>query len=277
MYTIGQVSEQFDLPVSTLRYYDKEGLFPALTRTSGIRRFGEQELEALRVIECLKRSGLEIKEIKQFMEWCAQGSETYPQRHALFVQQAERVEAEIARLQKSLDMIRFKCWYYEQAMRDGVIVERDGVIARCADAVGRGRAREQDGLHAEAAQNEVKTCVKKRREPGLYEHIVLRQDGECVRKRIRQVRGAVLRERLAAGSPRGRARLFHVRAVGPVVAHGVDDGNAHFVAAADERRARGHGPLRRRDAQRGRAVEKAPLHVDHDECLFGHGACLLTK
>lgn len=36
MYTIGQVSEQFDLPVSTLRYYDKEGLFPALTRTSGI-------------------------------------------------------------------------------------------------------------------------------------------------------------------------------------------------------------------------------------------------
>jgi hypothetical protein len=71
------------------------------------------------VIECLKRSGLEIKEIKQFMEWCAQGSETYPQRHALFVQQAERVEAEIARLQKSLDMIRFKCWYYEQAIKDG--------------------------------------------------------------------------------------------------------------------------------------------------------------
>ena len=119
MYTIGQVSERFDLPVSTLRYYDKEGLFPALTRTSGIRRFGEQELEALRVIECLKRSGLEIKEIKQFMAWCAQGSETYPQRHALFVQQAERVEAEIERLQKSLDMIRFKCWYYEQAIQDG--------------------------------------------------------------------------------------------------------------------------------------------------------------
>ena len=115
MYTIGQVSERFDLPVSTLRYYDKEGLFPNLTRTSGARRFGEQELEALRVIECLKRSGLEIREIRKFMEWCAQGSDTYPQRHALFVRQAERVEAEIASLQKSLDMIRFKCWFYEQA------------------------------------------------------------------------------------------------------------------------------------------------------------------
>ena len=103
MYTIGQVSERFDLPVSTLRYYDKEGLFPNLTRTSGAR----------------KRSGLEIREIRQFMEWCAQGSDTYPQRHALFVRQAERVEAEIERLQKSLDMIRFKCWFYEQLMRDG--------------------------------------------------------------------------------------------------------------------------------------------------------------
>ena len=45
---------------------------------------------------------------------------------------------------------------------NGVIVERDGVIARRADAVGRGRACEQDGLHAEPAQNEVKTCVEKR-------------------------------------------------------------------------------------------------------------------
>ena len=119
MYTIGQVSEMFNLPVSTLRYYDKEGLFPFMQRASGIRQFSDNEIAALKLIECLKKSGLEIRDIKQFMEWCAQGSETYPQRHALFVQQAERVEAEIERLQKSLDMIRFKCWYYEQAMRDG--------------------------------------------------------------------------------------------------------------------------------------------------------------
>ena len=46
MYTIGQVSEMFDIPVSTLRYYDREGLFPGLERSSGIRRFGEREVEA---------------------------------------------------------------------------------------------------------------------------------------------------------------------------------------------------------------------------------------
>lgn len=63
MYTIGQVSEMFDLPVSTLRYYDKEGLFPELNRTSGIRQFSENEIEALRVIECLKKTGLQIKDM----------------------------------------------------------------------------------------------------------------------------------------------------------------------------------------------------------------------
>ena len=43
MYTIGQVSEMFELPVSTLRYYDKEGLFPDIKRISGIRKFDEKK------------------------------------------------------------------------------------------------------------------------------------------------------------------------------------------------------------------------------------------
>lgn len=119
MYTIGQVSDMFHLPISTLRYYDKEGLFPHIQRTSGIRQFDEKEIEALRVIECLKKSGMEIKDIKTFMQWCAQGSSTYPQRKALFLKQKEIVENDIRRLEKVLDMIRYKCWYYEQAIQDG--------------------------------------------------------------------------------------------------------------------------------------------------------------
>ena len=119
MYTIGQVAEMFGLPASTLRYYDKEGLFPNMERSNGIRRFGERELETLRVIECLKKSGMEIKDIRQFMAWCAQGSSTYPQRRAMFVKQKESVEAEIARMNRVLDMLKFKCWYYEQAIKDG--------------------------------------------------------------------------------------------------------------------------------------------------------------
>ena len=105
MYTIGQVSTMFDLPVSTLRYYDKEGFFPNLERKGNIRYFSDNELEALRIIECLKKSGLEIKDIKQFFLWVSEGSASY--------------ETEIQELQKTLSLLKFKCWYYETAMKDG--------------------------------------------------------------------------------------------------------------------------------------------------------------
>lgn len=119
MYTISQVSEKFDLPVSTLRYYDKQGLFPELKRVSGIRQFGEKEIETLRIIECLKKSGLEIKDIKRFIDWCMQGESTFLQRSEMLNKQKENVENEIERLNKVLDMLKFKSWYYERALHDG--------------------------------------------------------------------------------------------------------------------------------------------------------------
>ena len=106
MYTIGQVSTMFDLPVSTLRYYDKEGFFPNLERKGNIRYFSDNELEALRIIECLKKSGLEIKDIKQFFIWVSEARKS-------------AVETEIQELQKTLSLLKFKCWYYETAMKDG--------------------------------------------------------------------------------------------------------------------------------------------------------------
>lgn len=119
MYTIGQVAEMFGLPISTLRYYDKQGLFPRMQRVSGIRRFSETEIEALRVIECLKKAGMEIKDIRQFMDWCVEGAVTYPQRKALLEEQKAHVEAEIERMNRTLDMLKYKCWYYTQTIKDG--------------------------------------------------------------------------------------------------------------------------------------------------------------
>ena len=119
-YSIGEVSRMFGLPQSTLRYYDKEGLLPQIQRQgTGIRRFDEQAVEALRVIECLKKSGMEIKDIRQFMIWCGEGASTYQQRLELFQRRRAEVEQELARLKKTLAMIDFKCWYYTQALATG--------------------------------------------------------------------------------------------------------------------------------------------------------------
>lgn len=119
MYTIGEISKMFNLPISTLRYYDKEGFFPNLKRSSGIRKFDDSNIEALKVIECLKESGLELKEIKQFIKWASKGASTYKNRKELFEKRKTVVKEEIKRLQKTLDVLEYKCWYYEKAIKDG--------------------------------------------------------------------------------------------------------------------------------------------------------------
>lgn len=146
MYTIGQVSEMFGIPISTLRYYDRQGFFPEMQRVSGIRKFGERELEALRIIECLKRSGLEIRDIKQFIDWCVIGASTYPQRKELFEKQKKTVEAEIEHMNKVLDMLRFKCWYYEQAIKEGT---DEHIKSLLPDHLPEGIQRAYDHAHAD--------------------------------------------------------------------------------------------------------------------------------
>lgn len=116
MYSIGEISKMFQLPISTLRYYDKEGLFPHLKRVNGVRQFSESEIETLRVIDCLKKSGLEIKDIKEYMALCSLGNTTLKQRKEIFEKQKEEVLQEMEKLQKVLSMLNYKCWYYDQAI-----------------------------------------------------------------------------------------------------------------------------------------------------------------
>ena len=144
MYTIGQVAELFGLPISTLRYYDKQGLFPRMQRVSGIRRFSETEREALRVIECLKKAGMEIKDIRQFMDWCVESAATYPKRKALLEEQKAHVEAEIERMNRTLDMLKYKCWYYTQAIKDG---NEDAIPAMIPDLLPEDIRRAYENSH----------------------------------------------------------------------------------------------------------------------------------
>lgn len=120
MYSIGEISEMFNLPIPTLRFYDKEGLLLDLERDSaGIRKFNDKTIEALRVIECLKKSGMQIKEIKEFMHWCSLGDKTIEKRKSMFLARKENIEQEIKELERALSMIKFKCWYYDEALKDG--------------------------------------------------------------------------------------------------------------------------------------------------------------
>lgn len=119
-YSIGDVAKLTGISVSTLRFYDKEGFFKDLKRTEGgIRVFSDKELEVLNVIDCLKHSGLSIKDIKEFLIWCAEGDSSIEKRRALFYARKEEVMSQIALLQETLDFLKYKCWFYDMAKKLG--------------------------------------------------------------------------------------------------------------------------------------------------------------
>lgn len=119
-YSIGEVSGITGIASSTLRFYDKEGLFPSLERKSGgIRMFTDMELGALKVIECLKSTGLSIKEIKQYMVWHEEGDATLRERRDLFYERLEVVKEQMKAIEKTMAMIKYKCWYYDTALTVG--------------------------------------------------------------------------------------------------------------------------------------------------------------
>ncbi|AJH00224.1 MerR family transcriptional regulator [Clostridium beijerinckii] len=119
-YTIGEVAKIMNLSVPTLRYYDKEGLLPLLKRTErGIRRFNDNDISWLNMIECLKNTGMQIKDIKTFFEWCVEGDSTIEKRYKMFLERKVEAEKRIEILQKSLDLINFKCNYYKTAFEAG--------------------------------------------------------------------------------------------------------------------------------------------------------------
>lgn len=120
VYTVGEMSKLLGIPSSTLRYYDKEGLLPFVERSpGGIRMFQEKDYEWLKIIECLKKAGMSIKDIKKYIELSLQGDETISERLQMFRDQRESLLAQMAALQQTLDVIDYKCWYYETAQQAG--------------------------------------------------------------------------------------------------------------------------------------------------------------
>ncbi|AZB41412.1 MerR family transcriptional regulator [Bacillus sp. FJAT-42376] len=119
-YSISEAAKELNLTVYTLRYYDKEGLLPFVERTaSGTRLFKESDINALKVIECLKSTGMPIKEIKRFIDWCSDGDSTLHQRYDMFIERKAAVEAQMDELKKTMEVIEHKCFYYKTAMEAG--------------------------------------------------------------------------------------------------------------------------------------------------------------
>ena len=131
VYTVGEMARLLNVPASTLRYYDKEGLLPFVERSSGgIRMFKDSDYEWLQVIGCLKKAGMSIRDIRQYILLAMQGDSTIGDRLQMFYAQRERLLEQMEQLRQTLDTLNYKCWFYEQLMRDG---DEDRVRAMLPD------------------------------------------------------------------------------------------------------------------------------------------------
>lgn len=120
LYTVGEMARKLHVAPSTLRYYDKEGLLPFVERSGGgIRMFKDSDFEWLSIIECLKQTGMPLREIRGFIDWCMEGDATIGQRKALIEKRHQAVLEQIRALQETLAMLDFKKWYYETAEQAG--------------------------------------------------------------------------------------------------------------------------------------------------------------
>lgn len=120
LYTVGEMAKKIGVAPSTLRYYDKEGLLPFVERSGGgIRMFKDSDMESINIIECLKKTGMTIKEIKQFIDWCREGDSTIEDRLALIDRQRENVLKQMEQLYRTLDTLTYKHWYYETSKKAG--------------------------------------------------------------------------------------------------------------------------------------------------------------
>lgn len=93
---------------------------PFVERTpNGTRLFKESDIDALNVIECLKSTGMPIKEIKKFIDWCSDGDSTLQKRYDMFLERKAVAEAQLEELKKTMELINHKCEYYQTALDAG--------------------------------------------------------------------------------------------------------------------------------------------------------------
>lgn len=112
-YTIKQAAEKVGLTIYTLRYYDKEGLLPFVKRSeTGNRIFTESDLEWLGLICCLKNTGMPIKQIGIYIQWCLEGDRSLDLRRQMLIEHRQTVLQQITELRHHLEAINHKIDHY---------------------------------------------------------------------------------------------------------------------------------------------------------------------
>lgn len=117
MYTMMQVCREIDMTYQTLKYYCNEGLVPNVKRDKNNRRvFDEADVKWIKDLICLKKCGMSIQEMKEYLDLCLQGQSTIPRRKELLAKKQDALRASIQELEDSVSYIDWKQNFYDEVL-----------------------------------------------------------------------------------------------------------------------------------------------------------------
>ena len=115
--TISEVSEKYGISADTLRYYERIGLIPPVPRNkSGIRDYDENSCGWINLMMCMRKAGVQIEALIEYVNLFYQGDETIEARKQLLREQRDRLLERITQMQESLDLLNGKIEKYEQGL-----------------------------------------------------------------------------------------------------------------------------------------------------------------
>lgn len=117
MYTMMPVCRDLDMTYQTLKFYCNEGLIPNVKRDKNNRRiFDEKDVKWIKDLACLKKCGLSIQEMKEYLELCLQGQSTIMRRKEMLKQKQEALRISIKELEDSVAYIDWKQNFYDEVL-----------------------------------------------------------------------------------------------------------------------------------------------------------------
>lgn len=135
-YTIGELAQKMNISTPTLRYYEDQGLLRHIKRLpNGRRVYTQKDVVMLNTIECLKKAGMSLQDISQYIDWYEEGFPSVQKRYELFVRKQEEIEQQIADLQKILATLRWKRNFYQKALESGELTICDADREKIAEAI----------------------------------------------------------------------------------------------------------------------------------------------
>lgn len=121
--TIKEVSNKYGIPADTLRYYEKVGVIPPVTRTAGgIRDYCESDISWVENAKCMRAAGLSVEFLVEYRKLYSQGSSTFEARLRLLNEQKKILLAQKNQLEETMKKLEYKISRYESAIKTGELV-----------------------------------------------------------------------------------------------------------------------------------------------------------